>query len=70
MAQSTPTKDALLALGFEQCSGILHAPSTAATTLTPIGRFYQLAIKLPSGGGVSCVVSERALTIDHQETKP
>jgi len=70
MPQPSPSKDtALVAAGFEQCSGELRAPAGTAVSLTPIGRFYQLAIKLPDGDVVSVIVSERALNIDRRGVK-
>jgi hypothetical protein len=66
---TTSTSD-LVALGFEQCAdGTLHAPKGTTISLVPMQGFYRLALALPTGDVVGCVVSERALKIS-REAKP
>jgi len=58
------TDSALLAVGFTAGNdGVLHVPAGVTVTLAPVGRFYQLAIALPTGDVVSGVVADRALKI-------
>jgi hypothetical protein len=50
-------------------AGILHAPAGSAVTLAPISglagprSYYRIAIALPSGAQVSCVVAAVGLKI-------
>jgi hypothetical protein len=50
-------------------AGILHAPAGSTVTLAPMGGlaglrgYYRIAITLPSGDEVSCVVAAIALKI-------
>jgi len=52
-------------------AGILHAPAGSTVTLAPMGGlagprgYYLIAITLPSGAEVSCVVAAVALKITH-----
>jgi hypothetical protein len=57
-------------------AGILHAPAGSAITLTPTGglagprSYYRIAIALPSGAQVSCVVAGIALKVTRAGAKP
>jgi hypothetical protein len=56
---------ALCALGFElHPDGTLIAPAGTTITLAPVQGFYRLAIALPTGDVVSCVVAGVALKIN------
>jgi hypothetical protein len=62
---------ALVAVGFTRCAdGTLTAPAGTRISLAPVQGFYRLALALPTGDVVSCVVAGVALKISRQELKP
>jgi hypothetical protein len=65
MTISSLTRDTLLALGFERRGDVLRAPAGSSVTLTLTDQlYYKLAITLPAGDVVSCVVPAVALNIE------
>jgi len=62
---------ALVTLGFDLHGDELRAPANSTITLTEMGglagprSYYRLAIALPSGAKVSCVVAAIAVKITH-----
>jgi hypothetical protein len=62
---------ALAALGFVRYDdGTLRAPGGSTITFTPTdGLYFRLAIALPGGAGVSCIVPAVALRICRAEAK-
>jgi hypothetical protein len=59
---------ALVAVGFVAGSdGTLTAPQGTVATLIPVQQFYRLALALPSGDEVSCVIAGVALKIKNSE---
>ena len=65
---SYSTNSAFAALGFTvDAACALRAPDGATIALTlPDGHYYRLAIALPGGVSVSCVVPAVALKIFHE----
>jgi hypothetical protein len=62
MPANHTTQSALIALGFTLAEDGALLTSDATIALAPVGRFYQLMIRLP-GGSVAAVVTDVALKI-------
>ena len=58
----------LTAIGFEDHGDALRAPEGSAVCFVPLdARCFRLSIRLPSGGGVECVVAAVALRCNTKE---